>query len=56
MEGYVDSSKIYSFNDILDLILFANLDPKTLTEEWLAKYSSRKNEKEFQNIIKKVQE
>ena len=55
-ENYVDSSKTYSLSDVLDLILFAKIDPKTLTEEWVAKYSQRKNDKEFEEITKKVQD
>lgn len=55
-DNYVDSSKIYTLNDVLDLIILARLDPKVLTEEWLAKYSARRNTKEFEEITTKVQE
>lgn len=56
IENYVDTSRTYYINDILDLIIFANIDPRTFTEEWLVRYSQRKNEKDFEEITTKVQE
>jgi hypothetical protein len=56
LDHYVDSSKTYNLSDIFDLIILARIDPRILSEEWLAKYTVRKNEKEFEEVTKKVQE